>query len=324
MTDAVIGLLGQWSVYLVFAAGLALIIKGGDLFVDGASWIATASGIPKFIVGATVVSLATTLPELIVSCIGAANGTDAGVALATGNAIGSVTANTGLILSLGILFMPGVVSRRQFAPKAALLVLAVGFLWALSYGGRLTLPESIVLFIVFLLFIAENIAEGAKSKDMPAREKATAKDAAVNIAKFLLGVIGIVLGSNFLVDSGTIIAAELGVPDRVIGLTMVAIGTSLPELVTAISAIVKKEASLSVGNILGANIIDTTLILPLCSAIKGGSLPVERSTFLLDMPFCLAVTLVALLPTVISKRLCRWQGVVMLAAYAGYLVFMAI
>ena len=324
MTEAVINLLGPWAVYLVFVIGLVFIIKGGDFFVDSASWMAQASGIPKFIVGATVVSLATTLPELIVSCIGAANGTEAGTALAIGNAIGSVTANTGLILSVGILFMPAVISRRQFMPKGIMLLSAVGLLFILSLRGYLSVGFSLVLFAVFAVFIYENLHEGAQNKESSTRENLSGKIIFKNITMFVLGTAGIVIGSDLLVDGGTIIAANLGIPDRIVGLTMVAIGTSLPELVTTITAIIKKESSLSVGNILGANIIDTTLILPICAVIKGGALPVEPNTLYIDIPVCFAIALIAVIPTLITKKLNRWQGVVMLAVYLGYLIFMCI
>lgn len=324
MTDAVINLLGPWAVYLVFAVGLVFIIKGGDFFVDSASWMAEASGIPKFIVGATVVSLATTLPELIVSCMGAANGTEAGTALAIGNAIGSVTANTGLILSIGILFMPAAVKRRQFTPKALMLLAAIALLFVLSLRGYLTVGFSLVLFALFGVFIYENLHEGAQSKDSSPRVRPSGKTVIKNIALFAVGTAGIVIGSDLLVDGGTIIAQQLKIPDRIVGLTMVAIGTSLPELVTTITAIVKKESSLSVGNILGANIIDTALILPVCAIIKGGSLPVAQSTLYIDIPVCLAIALIAVIPTIITRKLHRWQGVVMITGYVGYLIFMCI
>lgn len=324
MTEAITGALGAWSVYLVFAIGLIFIIKGGDFFVDSASWIAQASGIPKFIVGATIVSVATTLPELIVSSIGAANGTESGTALAIGNAIGSVTANTGLILSVGILFMPAAVSRRQFMPKGIMLLSAIALLFILSLRGYLTVGFSLVLFALFAVFIYENLHEGAQGKDSSPREKPSGGEIAKNIAFFIIGTAGIVIGSDLLVGSATVIAQSIGIPERIIGLTMVAVGTSLPELVTTVTAIIKKESSLSVGNILGANIIDTALILPICSIIKGGSLPVEQNTLFIDIPVCFLIALIAVVPTIATKKLSRWQGVSMIAAYLCYLGFMCI
>jgi cation:H+ antiporter len=124
------------------------------------------------------------------------------------------------------------------------------------------------------------------------------------------------------VNNGTILAQALGVPERVIAVTMVAIGTSLPELVTAVTAILKRQGSLSVGNILGANIIDITLILPLCALVSRGSLPVGTATLALDMPVCALEAAIAVLPTLVLKKFTRIQGLVMLAIYAAYLLTM--
>ena len=135
---------------VLFIIGIILIVKGGDFFVDAASWMAEVSGIPKFVVGATVVSLATTLPELLVSSMAAAEGK---VDMAIGNAIGSVTANTGMIMAIGVFFMLPVMKRKQLLPKGILLLMTVGALWFLSMGGSLTIRESIVLLVIFIVFI---------------------------------------------------------------------------------------------------------------------------------------------------------------------------
>ena len=144
-----------------------------------------------------------------------------------------------------------------------------------------------------------------------------------NLALFVLGAACLVVGSNLLVDNGTVLAQLLGVSERIIAVTMVAIGTSLPELVTAITAIVKKQSSMSVGNILGANIIDVTVILPLCSFI-GGKLTIAaesmRQTLYLDMPVCALEAVLAVVPTLIFKKFQKWQGVLMLCVYAAYVV----
>lgn len=320
MTDIIVNSLGGWSVYLIFAAALILVIKGGDWFVDGASRIAEASGVPKFIIGATIVSVATTLPELIVSSIGAANGTPEGTDLAIGNAIGSVTANTGLILAVGLLFMPSVIKRKELMPKALMFLGAIALLFVLSLDGRLTVLESVLLFLLFAAFIGENIHQG-KNGVQPPQESAQGGIASY-IALFVLGTVCIVIGSNFLIESGTLIAEQLHVPDRIVGLTMVAIGTSLPELVTTVTAIVKKESSLSVGNIVGANVIDTALILPICAAIKGGALPVAANTLYIDIPVCFGIAALAMIPTFFTKKFQRWQGVALICGYAAYLITM--
>ena len=306
-------------IILLFVLGLVLIIKGGDWFVDAAGWIAEVSGIPRFIVGATIVSVATTLPELFVSSIAASKGQ---AEMAIGNAIGSVTANTALIMALSMVFMHVTFKRKDYLFKSVLLMGAVALLWALCGDGTLPVARGVVMFAVFALFIWENV-KAAKKEDAnepeEKPEKPTRQTVLKNIVLFVLGAAGIVIGSDLLVDNGTLLAQRLGVPENVVALTAVAIGTSLPELVTAITSIVKKEASLSVGNVIGANIIDTALILPVCSLISGGTLQVAASTVRVDMPVCLAVTMIALIPALISQRFRRWQGILLIGIYIAYL-----
>ena len=306
-------------IILLFVLGLVLIIKGGDWFVDAAGWIAEVSGIPRFIVGATIVSVATTLPELFVSSIAASKGQ---AEMAIGNAIGSVTANTALIMALSMVFLPVTLKRKDYLFKSVLLMGTVALLWALCGDGTLPVARGVIMFVVFALFIWENV-KAAKKEDAnepeEKPEKPTRQTVLKNIVLFVLGAAGIVIGYDLLVDNGTLLAQRLGVPENVVALTAVAIGTSLPELVTAITSIVKKEASLSVGNVIGANIIDTALILPVCSVISGGTLQVAASTVRVDMPVCLAVTMIALIPALISQRFRRWQGILLIGIYIAYL-----
>ena len=306
-------------IILLFVLGLVLIIKGGDWFVDAAGWIAEVSGIPRFIVGATIVSVATTLPELFVSSIAASKGQ---AEMAIGNAIGSVTANTALIMALSMVFLPVTLKRKDYLFKSVLLMGTVALLWALCGDGTLPVARGVIMFVVFALFIWETV-KAAKKEDAnepeEKPEKPTRQTVLKNIVLFVLGAAGIVIGSDLLVDNGTLLAQRLGVPENVVALTAVAIGTSLPELVTAITSIVKKEASLSVGNVIGANIIDTALILPVCSVISGGTLQVAASTVRVDMPVCLAVTMIALIPALISQRFRRWQGILLIGIYIAYL-----
>ena len=137
---------------------------------------------------------------------------------------------------------------------------------------------------------------------------------------FVLGIAAIVIGSQLLIDYGCKIALLLGVPSAIIGVTMVAIGTSLPELVTTITAIAKKESSMSIGNIIGANVIDLCLILPVCAMITGGMLPVSQKSLFIDMPFCIGFAILAIIPAWASKKFSRAQGATILATYVAYMV----
>ena len=309
-------------IILLFLLGLALTVKGGDFFVDAASWIAEVSGIPKFIVGATIVSIATTLPELLVSLMAAHQGS---IGIAVGNAVGSVTANVGLIMALSLIFMPAIVRRKEYAFKLCLLLLSILLLLLFTLSGQLPIPSAVVLLALFVVFMAENLYSARRqhddSADRPAKD---AKTVRVNIVKFILGAAGIVLGAQLMVDNGTAIAALLGIPDAIIGATLVAIGTSLPELVTTLTAIAKKQSSLSIGNIVGANIIDLTVILPLCAVVSGKPLPVLAQNVQLDMPFCLALVLIAVVPTLLTGKLKRAQGVLMLLVYIAYIALLVL
>lgn len=316
---------------VLFVLGILLIVKGGDLFVDAASWIAEVSGIPKFIIGATVVSIATTMPELLVSAIAAWEGK---IDMAVGNAVGSVTANVGLIMGISVVCIPSVMRRSKIAFKSLLMIAAAGLLWLLCSRGELSVVSCFIMLGVFVIFVIENVMDAKSSMDMtgekpsPAnithfkREKPDRKTIFINAGKFVLGAAGIILGAQLLVDNGSILARVLGVPESIIGVTIIAVGTSLPELVTTITAITKKQASLSIGNIIGANIIDLTMILPVCGLISGGSLPVSAQSYHIDIPVCFAVILLGILPVLISERFHRWQGVAMLALYAGYIGFL--
>ncbi len=350
---------------LLFVVGLVLIIKGGDFFVDGSSWIAEKSGIPKFIIGATIVSIGTTMPEMITSIVGTAEGQ---IGLAIGNAIGSVTANTAMILAISIIAIPAVIKRKDYWFKSILLMGITLLLFLFLLNQKMGIIEGIVCLLMIVVFIAENIhaskvqsqvetlvkptndekmVEESKEENSSRvenfYEQKTELDLTSNIEnveedskernpkletfwqifKFIFGAAAIYFGSVFLVDSGTTLATKIGISEAVIGLTLVAIGTSLPELVTTITAIIKKQSSLSLGNIVGANIIDMAVILPVCSFIAGGTLiPDTTQTSYLDLPVCLIVMMIAFIPSLIRGKFSRWQGILMLTIYIAYLVIL--
>jgi len=322
---------------LLIIVGLALIVKGGDWFVDSASWMAKVSGIPTFIIGATIVSLGTTLPEILTSCISSAQGS---IDLAVGNAVGSVNANIGLIMGISIVCMPVAVKRKEFIGKALILISAIIALWLCTFKGQLILGLAFLILAFFIVFICENVysAKRAAKEREALGERDNEQEGYVNgkykpknkqeiwknIIFFVLGAAGIAGGAILLSTYGQKLAIICGIPAEIVGVTIVAIGTSLPELVTTITAIIKKNSELSIGNIVGANIIDITLILPLCAFISGGNLPVNTQTVILDIPFCLFVAAIALVPPLICKRLHRWQGITMLTAYAAYITVLVL
>lgn len=306
-------------VILLFVVGLVLIIKGGDWFVDSAVFIANLTGIPKFIIGATIVSVATTLPELTVSVTGVIDGE---LDLAVGNAVGSVTANIGLIMGISLVCMPAVIKRSQFWLKGTLMSAAALLLWVLCKDGTLHMLPSFALFVLLAVYVWDNIRDAKNDVGSDEREVVDKKDLPKQIVMFIIGIAAIVGGSKLLIEYGSEIALLLGVPSAIIGVTMVAIGTSLPELITTLTAIRKKESSMSIGNIVGANIIDLAMILPICSVVSDGKLTIAEQSYALDMPMCFAMTLIAVLPPLIKGKLYHWQGILMLALYAVYVVIL--
>ena len=306
-------------VILLFVVGLVLIIKGGDWFVDSAVFIANLTGIPKFIIGATIVSVATTLPELTVSVTGVIDGE---LDLAVGNAVGSVTANIGLIMGISLVCIPAVIKRSQFWLKGTLMSAAALLLWILCKDGTLHMLPSFALFALLAVYVWDNIRDAKNDVGSDEREVVDKKDLPKQIVMFIIGIAAIVVGSKLLIEYGSEIALLLGVPSAIIGVTMVAIGTSLPELITTLTAIRKKESSMSIGNIVGANIIDLAMILPICSVVSDGKLTIAEQSYALDMPICFAMTLIAVLPPLIKGKLYRWQGILMLALYTVYVVIL--
>ena len=295
--------------------GLALTLKGGDLFVDAAVWLSRALGLPRFLVGATVVSLATTLPELAVSLLAASRGS---AGIAAGNAVGSVTANLGLILGVSLCWSPAPLDRRQ-GGQLLLMAGAAALLDLLGQGGAIRLPWAILPLGVCAGYLWHCAASGRRQVQQAEK---TARPSPGLLAgcgvRFLCGAAGIAAGARLLCDYGAALARLCGVPEGVIGATLVAAGTSLPELVTALTALSRGEGSLSVGNIVGANIIDLTLILPLCALLNGGNLPLPRQSLMLDLPFCLGLCALAVTPPLLTGRFRRGQGAAMLGLYGAY------
>ncbi len=325
-----------WAVIL-FIIGLAVIVKGGDWFVEAAVWVAEVTGVPKMLIGATVVSLATTLPELFVSVIAVSNGA---YGLGIGNAVGSVICNTGLILALSILIRPSMVEKKLFYAKFAIMFVAFGVLLVGVWDGTLSVWDSLPLFVLLGIFIYYNVHHVKKSNFERQKEiqhiDTSRKTVGVNMLKFIAGAAGIVIGAELLVSNGTKIAASLGVSDGIIGVTVVALGTSLPELVTTITALRKKESAMGIGNILGANILNFTMILSTCALISGGGLTIQLEyipmlsrvmsrTLAIDMMVVGVLFLLLIIPPAIFKgRLKRLQGALMLAVYICFIGFLVL
>ena len=309
---------------LLFIVGLLFLIKGGDWFVDGASALARRFHLPELLIGATVVSIGTTLPEVMVSTMSALSGHGE---IAYGNAIGSVICNAALIAAITIAVRPGRVDPKTLKTPVAFFFAAAAIYCIAAYVfGRFTRVMGIIMLAMFVAYMAANVLQ---MKNTPAGEQeASEEEEEMPLAKTLillvLGAVLIAVGANLLVDNGTLIAQALGVPESVIALTFVALGTSLPELVTAITSLVKGHSDLSLGNIVGANVFNLVLVSGMSITLAPFTIPQSATLFginsslVLDLPVMLAVMLILTVPTLVKGKLNRAQGILLLAIYAAF------
>lgn len=296
-----------------------LIIIGGDKFVDAAVAIAKRLGISEIIIGATIVSLGTTLPEVLVSTTA---GLEGAADIATGNAFGSIICNTAFIAGLVQLIRPtqGIDAkslrwRVLFFYAAGAVCLAFG-LGMQHYG----LAAGLILLGLFALYAWLNVSiKGEQSEEEQAQDAAEkARPVFVHILILVVTAAMLYVGAKLLVDKGIILARLAGVPERVIAVTFIALGTSLPELVTAITSLVKGHASVSIGNIVGANLLNFLLVIGIPSVLCGVTPSVESVTR--DLPIALGVMAVLTVPMILRRRGSRIQGALLVAGYLAYCI----
>ncbi|MCQ2536862.1 MAG: calcium/sodium antiporter [Lachnospiraceae bacterium] len=313
---------------LLFALGLVLLIKGGDWFVDGATGIAKRSKLPDIVVGATVVSIGTTLPEVMVSTTGAVQGLSS---MAYGNAIGSIICNTALIAAISIAFNPGPVNTKSmrmpvifFFSSAAVYCIAAYLL------GKFPRIIGIIMLAICLVYLFLTVHQGMKNPDsVEVEEEEETKEHPLWLELIMLvgGAALIAVGAKLLVDNGTLIAQALKVPETVIALTFVALGTSLPELVTTITSLRKGHAQLGIGNVIGANVFNLVLVSGVSVTIAPFAVPEgkllfgQNASLVLDIPLMLCVMLLMCVPALVKKKLSRWQGIILLAIYVAFVTF---
>ncbi len=322
----------------LFLVGMVFLIKGGDWFVDGAAGLARRAHLPEILIGATVVSIGTTLPEVMVSSTGALQGLSA---TAYGNAVGSVICNTALIAALTAAVRPMKVDRRSFSiPVAFFFGSAAIYLFCAYRYREFTRPVGIVLLTVFVIYMTFTVWQAFRQKapapaeDVPGSEKPEEPGKAAetmplwkSVVLLIVGAALIAFGAKFLVDNGTFIARFFKVPETVITLTFVALGTSLPELVTAISALVKGHSDLSLGNVVGANLFNLVLVSGMAATLSPFRIPAEKqlagmnASFVVDLPLMVGAMAILCLPALLRNRLSRWQGVLLLLLYAGFCTF---
>ena len=309
--------------FVLLIVGMVLLIKGADFFVDGASKIAKAFHIPSLIIGLTLVSMGTSAPELSVSLNAALNKSND---ISLGNVIGSNLCNTLLILGVSAAFTPLLITKEM--KKYDIPIMAFSYVLLLVFGfvispNSLDVIESVVFLIIFVAYIIFLIIRAKKENKVEeeTEEVISKGKLAISAVLALVGLAAIIFGGDLVVDSASSIAIELGMSEALVGLTIVAVGTSLPELVTSVVAAVKKENDIALGNVIGSNIFNILLILGLTSAI---SPLVISGTVLIDLIILLATGVILLLISQLFKDMKRYHGIIFIAMYVAYLVFIII
>lgn len=307
---------------LLFLVGLLFLIKGGDWFVDGATGIAHRFGVPEILIGATVVSIGTTLPEVLVSATSAFGGHGE---IAYGNAVGSIICNTALIAALTITVRPSRVDKNTFKTPVLFFFFAAVLYTLIAYlTGSFSRFAGMLLLGIFIVYLVYTVFQAKKMLHLfPEAETETKQKRSVvrDVLLLIFGAFLIAFGANLLVDNGTLIAEGVGVPESVIALTFVALGTSLPELVTAITSLAKGHASLSLGNIIGANFFNLVLVSGVSAVLSPFSLPQNKmiagvnASLILDLPVMLITMALLTLPALIRGKLSRVQGGILLVVY---------
>ena len=325
--------------FVLIIIGFILLIKASDFFVDAAINLAKIFKVSEVVIGATIVSIGTTLPETMVSAASAFKGHGD---ISYGNALGSIICNTALIAATALIFTPGVIKRKSLKIPVIFFFssFAVYSIFAYGFNG-FSRVAGIILVSIFLVYVFCIIKDSKKSQrgnedidhivqdDDGSQLFATTNEYSVikSILILFISAAVIAFASNLLVDNGTIVARKFGVPESVIGLTLIAFGTSLPEFSTAITSIVKGHHSLSIGNIIGANFFNVVLVTGLAAIVGPFSIPAGRtinginSSLIVDIPLALIVMIILCLPTLIREKTSRWQGILLYIIYAAFLFY---
>lgn len=312
---------------LLFLAGLITLIIGADLLVRGASRLAAAFGVSPLVIGLTIVAIGTASPEIAVSLQAAAAGQGD---LTLGNVLGSNIFNILFILGVTAIVAP-VVIAEQLIRKDAPIMLGISLLTlVLAIDGNLGWFDGVILLIgmiSYIVFALRQSKEESKAvqaeyaQEFAPKEPHTARNTITNIGFILVGLGLLVLGSNWLVESASQIAKSLGVSELVIGLTIVAAGTSLPEVATSVIAALKKESDIAVGNAVGSNIFNLLGVLGLGAVVAPGGIAVAERVLQFDLPVMLFVALVSLPIFYVDSRISRLDGGLLLSYYVIYVVY---
>ncbi|MBN7815069.1 calcium/sodium antiporter [Algoriphagus pacificus] len=308
--------------YILLGLGLVILLYGGKILVDGASAIAVKLGMSAGLIGLTIVAFGTSAPELLVSVNAALKGNSD---ISIGNVVGSNIANIGMVLGISGLFYPILIRKSALRFDYSMTLLVTLLFYGLSYNGMIELWEGILLFSLFIafnIFLFRNSGQGLADESEVIEEVEQVKGYSwlVAISLFFGGIVGLYFGSELLVNNAIKISREFGVSERVIGVTIIAIGTSLPELITSIMAALSKNTDMAIGNILGSNIMNILSIIGITAIIK----PIGVSDDFLNSDFLwmIGFTLI-LFPLIRTKmRISFVEGLILIVGYGAYLYFL--
>ena len=299
---------------LLLALGFALLVKGADWFVDGASGIAAKLHIPQLVIGLTIVAMGTSAPEAAVSISAALKGS---ADITIGNIVGSKIMNILFIVGLASAIVPIAVAKSTIRVDIPFMLLITGVLLALGWDQTITLSDGLIMLVMFAGYLGYMLHMAKKGGDEADADKDLKLWQALLYTIVGLGLI--VWGADMAVDAATALARIFGLSERFIGLTVVALGTSLPELFTSVAAARKGNADIAIGNIVGSNIFNILFIVGLSAMI----VPVPFTTnFRIDTVVAFAAGVMLLLCSLRRKQLVRWHGIAMLAAYGAYFMYL--
>jgi cation:H+ antiporter len=303
---------------LTLLAGLALLIWGADLLVKGASRVAAGFGISPLVIGLTVVAFGTSSPEMAISVSSALKGE---ADIAVGNVVGSNIFNVLFILGVSALITPLVVSKQLVKLDVPLMIGVSVLAFLLSMDGRIAFWEGAILFGGIIAYTIMTVRVGKASGETG--EAVEGADRTwVNLGLIAVGLVLLVLGSQWLVSAAITIATAMGVSELVIGLTIVAAGTSMPEVATSITAAIRGQRDIAVGNVVGSNIFNILAVLGLTAMVAPGGLPVSQAAINFDYPVMMAVAVACLPIFFVGYTIQRWEGALFLGYYVAYTVYL--
>lgn len=310
-------------VYLLFGLGFVFLVKGADYLIDGASSIAKRFQISNLVIGLTIVALGTSMPELMVNIVASISGRPA---IAIGNVIGSNIANICLVLGLAALIFPLTVKKntvRKEIPYSLFSAVLLGLLannFFINSSEKLLSRIDGLIFLLFFVFFMIYTFSIAKEKEEDIERKPVAMSMKRSILLILSGSIGLAIGGSWVVNGAVLIARNFGISESLIALTVIAVGTTLPEIVTSVVAALRKNPDIAVGNVVGSNIFNFFFVLGISSIIR----PIQFNPINnIDIAVTIAMHVILLLFMFIGKRnvLTKWKGFSFLAVYATYLVY---